>query len=137
MKRKAPDPGSVEHEAQLLQTTRDKYMQRLQKQEYWLRVDIDRSARVSRCFYVGQRMPQVYEEWVKIMNGHLDKNDVTALEAHAAEQPRHDCYMRKFLKVEDKTRLKRKDMAGARCVYEGYKETRDGNKIILWVDTSS
>ena len=112
-------------------------MQNLQKKEYWLLVDIDRDARVSRRFYVGQRMPQVYEEWVKIMNGNLDEVDIMALEAFAAEEPCHDCYMQQFLRMDDKTRLKRKDIAGARCFYEGYTETRDGNKVIIWVNTGS
>ena len=109
------------------------------KTEYYLLVDIDSDACVSRTFYVETEVPQVYEEWVRIMDGQLDETDIKALESYAAKEPRarHDYLLQTFLKAADKTLLKRKDMAGARCICEGYKETCDGDKVVFWVNTGS
>ena len=46
-------------------------------------VDIDRDARVDRLFYAGTEVSQVYEEWVRIIDGHLDENNIKARESHA------------------------------------------------------
>ena len=104
---------------------------------YYLRVAIDRYARVHRLYHVGTEEPQVYQEWEAIMESHLDAGDIAALDALVMNEERRDRYLRTYVSAADKTALKRSDMAGGRNVYEGYTQHVEGDDIVFTVHTGS
>ena len=71
------------------------------------------------------------------MEGHLDQEDITLFEGLAENETIWDCYMRMFQETEDKTTLRRYEMAGGRRFYEGCTRKREGHKVIISVCTGS
>lgn len=104
---------------------------------YYLFVEIDRYARVHRTFHVGTELPSVQDEWKKIMESHLDAEDIVALDELAAKEKVHDCYLRKYASTVDKSTLKRSDLAGGRNRYKGYKKIHEGDDVIFVIITGS
>lgn len=105
---------------------------------YYLRVAIDRFARVQLLYHIAAtEQPHVYEEWKKIMESHLDTRDIAALDSLALNEERHDRYLSSYVRSTDKTAFKRSDMTGGRNVYDGYSRHVEGDDIIFTVYTSS
>lgn len=125
--------------AEVKKESEAKLTQKKRQTNYFLRVAIDRYARVQLLYHVvaTEQPQQVYEEWKKIMESHLDARDIAALDALALNEERHDRYMRTYVSSVDKTALKRSDMVGGRNVYDGYSRHVEADDIIFTVHTSS